>query len=137
MTINESTAKLLRQALGRRSRTELKRLFAAIRSNEDRALLAAIAPPKKRVGKRNTDPLVRELERILKPILGPASEKAELLVEHLAKKHRRKLQIAPKGLADAARQLRAKKFTDDQIRAGAKGLVAQLAELYGGKETVV
>jgi hypothetical protein len=39
-------------------------------------------------------------------------------------------------LADAARQLR-KKFSDDQIRAGAKSLVGQLEELYGDRETVV
>jgi hypothetical protein len=100
-------------------------------------LLAALAPPKKRTAKRKADPLLRDLEQTLKPILGPASEKADLLVEHLAKKHRRKLGITPKGLADAARQLREKNLSDDQIRAGAKGLVAHLAKLYGGQETVV
>jgi hypothetical protein len=135
--LSEDTAKMLRQALRGRSRVELKRLFAAIRKHEDRALLAALAPSKKRAAKRKADPLVRDLEQTLKPILGPASEKADLLVEHLAKKHRRTLAIAPKGLADAARQLRAKKLSDDQIRAGAKGLVAHLAKLYGGQETVV
>jgi hypothetical protein len=135
--MSEDTAKMLRQALRGRPRAELKRLFAAVRAHEDRALLAALVPPKKRAAKRKTDPLVRDLEQTLKPILGPASEKADLLVEHIAKKHRRKLAIAPKGLADAARQLRAKKLSDDQIRAGAKGLVAHLAKLYGGQETVV
>jgi hypothetical protein len=137
MKLSEDTAKMLRQALRGRSRAELKRLFTAIRAHEDRTLLAALAPAKKRVAKRKGDPLVRDLEQTLKPILGPASEKADLLVEHLAKKHRRKLAIAPKGLADAARQLRAKNLSDDQIRAGAKGLVAHLAKLYGGQETVV
>jgi hypothetical protein len=39
-------------------------------------------------------------------------------------------------LADAAHQLRAD-FSDDQIRAGARSLVAHLAKLYGGRETVV
>jgi hypothetical protein len=137
MKLSEDTAKMLRQALRGRSRAELKRLFTAIRAHEDRTLLAALAPAKKRVAKRKGDPLVRDLEQTLKPILGPASEKADLLVEHLAKKHRRKLAIAPKGLADAVRQLRAKNLSDDQIRAGAKGLVAHLAKLYGGQETVV
>lgn len=137
MTVSEGTAKLLRQALRGRSRAELKRLFAAIRAHEDRALLALVSPPRKRAPKRKGDPLVRDLEQTLRPILGPASEKAELLVEHLAKKHRRKLQIAPKGLADAARQLRAKKLSDDQIRAGAEALVSHLAKLYGSQETVV
>ena len=137
MKLSEDTIKLLRQTLRGRSRAELKRLFTAIRAHEDRTLLAALAPAKKRVAKRKGDPLVRDLEQTLKPILGPASEKADLLVEHLAKKHRRKLAITPKGLADAARQLRAKNLSDDQIRAGAKGLVAHLAKLYGGQETVV
>jgi hypothetical protein len=58
------------------------------------------------------------------------------LCEHIARKHRRKLDIEPKGLADAARQLRAK-FSDDQIRTGAQSLVAHLAKLYGDRETVV
>ena len=137
MKLSEDTAKMLRQALRGRSRAELKRLFTAIRAHEDRTLLAALAPAKKSSAKRKSDPLVRDLEQTLKPILGPASEKADLLVEHLAKKHRRKLGITPKGLADAARQLRAKNLSDDQIRAGAKGLVAHLAKLYGGQETVV
>jgi hypothetical protein len=135
--LSDATSQMLRQAARGRSRPELKRLFAAIRTHDDRALLAALAPAKKRAGRRKTDPLVRDLEQTLKPILGPASEKADLLVEHLAKKHRRTLAITTKGLADAARQLRAKKLSDDQIRAGAKGLVAHLAKLYGGRETVV
>ena len=137
MKLSEDTVKLLRQALRGRSRPELKQLFAAIRAHDDRALLVALAPAKKRAAKRKADPLVRDLEQTLKPILGPASEKADLLVEHLAKKHRRKLGIVPKGLADAARQLRAKKLSDDQIRAGAKGLVEHLAKLYGGGESVM
>jgi signal transduction histidine kinase len=137
MTMSDETAKLLRQALRRRSRAELKRLFAAIRAHDDRTLLSAIAPPRKRAAKRAVDPLVRDLERTLRPILGPVSEKAELLVEHLARKRRRKLAIAPKGLADAVRQLRAKDFSDDEIRAGARSLMTRLAKLYGGQENVV
>jgi cell division septum initiation protein DivIVA len=137
MKLSEDAARLLRQASRGRSRAELKRLFAAIRAHDDRALLAVLASPKKRAAKHKADPLVRDLKQALKPILGPAAEKADLLVEHLAKKHRRKLAIEAKGLADAARQLRAKNLTDDQIRAGAKSLVAHLAKLYGGQETVV
>lgn len=125
------------RALRKLSRAELKRLFAAVRAQSDRTLLAAIAPPKKKRAKRAADPLVGDLERTLKPILGRSAEKADLLVEHLAKKHRRKLPLEPKGLADAARQLRAKKLSDDQIRAGARSLVAHLAKLYGDRENVV
>lgn len=137
MKLSDDTAALLRKTLRGRSRAELKHLFAAIRAQEDRVLLAALTPAQKRTAKRKTDPLVRDLEQAMKPILGPSAEKAELLVEHLAKKHRRKLAINAKGLADAARQLRAEQLSDDQIRAGAKALVAHLAKLYGDRETVV
>ena len=131
----EQTKALKALAKGRKP-AELKKLFAAIRKIEDRALLAAINPAKKRAAKRKGDPLVRELEQTLKPIMGPAAEKADMLVEHIAKKHKRKLGIAPKGIADAAKQLRGK-FTDEQIRAGAQSLMSHLAKLYGDRETVV
>lgn len=137
MKLDDKTANLLRTALRGRSRAELTRLFGAVRAHEDRTLLLAIAPAKKRTAKRKGDPLVREIEQTLKPVLGPAAEKADLLVGHLARKHRRKFALSPKGLADAVRQLRAKNLSDDQIRDGAKGLVTHLAKLYGGQETVV
>ncbi len=137
MTINEKTVKALRAAARGRSRAEMQSLFATIREHDDRALFAALAPKKKRRAERKGDVLVRDLNRTLKPLMGPAAEKADLLVEHLARKHRRKLAIEPKGLADAARQLRAEKLSDDQIRAGAESLRAQLAKLHGGRETVV
>jgi hypothetical protein len=136
MTLKGDDAKLLRTALGRRSRAELKRLFALARTHPDRTLLAAALPAKKKQAKRKGDPLIRELEQTLKPILGPSQEKADLLIEHVAKKYKRKLAYQPKGLADATRQLRTK-FSDAQISAGAKSLVAQLAKLYGGGEGVV
>jgi hypothetical protein len=127
-------AKTVRFLRGR-TRKELKALFAHVRAHDDRTLLAAIAPAKRR-SKRVGDPLVRELEQTLRPILGPSAEKADLLIDHLAKKHRKKLALTPKGLADATRQLRGS-FSDQQIRAGAKSLVAHLAKLYGDRETVV
>ncbi|OQW62024.1 MAG: hypothetical protein A4S17_08255 [Proteobacteria bacterium HN_bin10] len=136
MTIKDADAKALRAALGRRSRTELKRLFALVRQHPDRDLLAATLPARKRTTKRKGDPLVRELEQTLKPIMGPAQEKADLLVEHIGKKHKRKLAFQPRGLADATRQLRTK-FTDAQISAGARSLVTHLSKLYGGSDTVV
>jgi hypothetical protein len=136
MTLKAAETKVLRTTLRGRSRAELKAVFAAIRKHDDKTLLAALAPAKKRAAKKRGDPLVRELEQTLKPILGPAAEKADMLVEHIAKKHRRKLGMASKGLADAARQLRTK-FSDEQIRAGAQSLIVHLAKLYGDRETVV
>ncbi len=134
--LDAAQTKALRTALKSRTREELKKAFALVRAHDDRVLLAAILPAKKRAAKRKGDPLVRELEQTLKPIMGPAQEKADLLIEHIAKKHRRKLAFQPKGLAEAARQLRTK-FSDQQISAGAKSLVAHLAKLYGDRETVV
>jgi hypothetical protein len=136
MKLTAQQTKALKTLAKGRKPAELKKLFAAIRKIEDRALLAAIAPAKKKAAKRKADPLVRELEQTLKPIMGPAAEKADMLVEHIAKKHKRKLGIAPKGIADAAKQLRAK-FSDEQIRAGAQSLMSHLAKLYGDRETVV
>ena len=124
MKLSADDAKLLRTALKGRSRAETKRLFALIRTTPDQALLAALAPAKKKVA-RTADPLVRDVTQILKPIMGPVSEKSDLLVEHMAKRHRRTLTLTAKGLADAVRALRAKKFSDAQIRDGAAGLVAQ------------
>jgi hypothetical protein len=92
--------------------------------------------PKRRSAGRRVDPLVRDLRQTLKPILGPAREKADLLVEHIARKHRRTLDFAPAGLADAARRLRGH-FSDAEIKAAARSLVARLARLYGDKEGVV
>lgn len=136
MTLKPADAKLLRAALGRRTRPEARRVFKLAREHPDRTLLAAALPPPKKAAKPKGDPLLRELEQTLKPIMGPAQEKADLLIEHIAKKYKRKLAYQPKGLADAARKLRTR-FSDDQISAGAKSLVAHLAKLYGGGEGVV
>lgn len=136
MKMGPDQARALKGVLRKRPNAELKRAFAVVRAHDDRALLAAVAPAKKRGAKRAGDPLVKELEQTLRPILGPAQEKADLLIEHIAKKHRRKLGFQPKGLADAARQLRTQ-FSDDQISAGAKSLVKHLTKLYGDSETVV
>lgn len=136
MKLNPDQLKALKTLARGRKPAALKKLFAAIRATDDRILLAAVAPAKKRAAKRKGDPLVRELEQTLKPIMGPAAEKADMLVEHIAKKHKRKLGIVPRGLADATKQLRTK-FSDDQIRAGAQSLMTHLAKLYGDRETVV
>ena len=135
MSIDAAQKQLLHAIARKRSRAELKSLFATIRANDDRALLAALTPAKKKT-KRRGDPLVRALEQSLQPVLAPSAEKAEMLVEHLAKKHRRKLSFETTGLGDAARRLRAAKFSDAQIRAGAESLVAHLAKVHG-RETVV
>lgn len=132
--LTPAQATVLRAAIRRRPTGELKAVFALVRAQNDRALLLAVAPAKKRAKKG--DPLLRELQQTLKPVIAPAREKAEMLVEHLAKKHRKALAFAPTGMADAARRLRIT-LSDEQISAGAKSLMAHLAKLYGGRETVV
>lgn len=133
--LSPAQVKTLRATVRKAPPGQLKAAFALIRMQSDRALLAAFAPAKKHA-KKAPDPLVRELEQILKPVIAPAHEKADMLVEHIAKRHRKKLMLQPKGLADAVRQLRTR-FTDDQISASAKSLMAHLAKLYGDRETVV
>lgn len=137
MSLRPEDARILRAALGKRSRAELKSLFALVRAHSDRTLVAAVLSAKaKPAAKRKADPLIRELELTLKPIMGPSQEKADLLIEHIAKKYKRKLAFQPKGLAEATRQLRTK-FSDDQISAGAKSLIAHLTKIYGGSDGVV
>lgn len=119
-----------------RTRAEVKALFKLVRAHDDRTLLAALPSKKKRAAKRKGDPLGRDLDAILKPLLAPSAEKADLLIEHMAKAHRRKLNFEPKGLADAARRLRLH-FSDAQIRTGAQSLMTDLAKHYAGRETVV
>lgn len=135
MTPAEKT--LLRTFARRRSKAEMKALFKLARANTDRTLLAALAPPTKaKPKKRAGDPLTRDIDRILKPVLAPAAEKADLLIEHMARAHRRKLKLVPKGLAETVRGLRTH-FTDAQIREGGKALMADLSTLYDGREKVV
>lgn len=134
MKIDARHRRALRALCRGRSKAELTQIFALVRANTDRALLAAIAAPKRPT--RTGDPLVRDVEKTLRPILGPASEKGEMLVEHMAKVHRRKVDFAPRGLADAVRRLR-KDFKDADIRAAARGLIRECDALYAPRETVV
>lgn len=133
--IDAADKKALRRLLGQRGKGELKTLFALVRAHGDRALLSALAAP--RPAKRAGDPMARELTLVLRPLLAPAAEKAELLVEHMAAKHKRVLAITPRGLAEAVRRLRTAKFTDTQIRAGASSLIASLARQFDPREPVV
>lgn len=135
MSLKRSKARTLRAVVRKAPRRRLKAAFAAIRSHSDHDLFATILPAKPRK-RRAKDPLVRDVEAALKPVMGPASEKAEMLVEHLSKKHRRRFDFQPAGLTDSVRRLRAT-LSDDDIRDGARGLVEGLAQLYGDREAVV
>lgn len=130
-------AALLRKVCRGRSKAELKAMFAHIRAQSDAKLMASLtrrSKAKKTVKKG--DALVLELQRLFQPLLATAAEKGDLLVEHMASAHRRKLNFETRGLADAVQRLRAH-FSDAHIRAGARALVEDLAALYSKRETVV
>ncbi len=135
MSFDPTQRKALKALCGKRTKPELKRLFATHPRSRRSSASGGGSTTRKRSAKAG-DALSADLARALRPILAPASEKAELLVEHLAKKHRRRLKLQPKGLADAAKRLRAD-FTDAEIRAGAETLLRDLAKLYATRETVV
>ncbi|HWA01505.1 MAG TPA: hypothetical protein VG841_14450 [Caulobacterales bacterium] len=133
MTLSPSHKKALAGLARSRTRAELKSLFAAIRAHDDKDLLAALAAPPKSRARR--DPLVRDVELALRPVLGPSAEKADLLVEFMARGGAA-LEFEPRGLADAVRRLR-RSFSDAQIRAAAAELMAEVALRYSNRETVV
>lgn len=130
--IDKTQRAMLKRLAGTRTKAELKQLFALVRAHDDRALLAAaVTAPKKPKPKQAADTLLREIEAIMKPLMARSAEKGELLAEHFGK------AIAPRGLADALKKLRATKLTDAQIRAGAKSMMADLGRKFDGRETVV
>ncbi|MGE3142833.1 MAG: hypothetical protein AB7L65_05895, partial [Hyphomonadaceae bacterium] len=122
------------QALARgRRRADLERLFALIRREKNEALFAALAPVPAKA--RRADPLTHELTRLFQPILAPAAEKGDLLVQHMGALHKNAPRFEARGLAHAVRGLRTR-FSEAQIRAGAKSLLEKLARDYSARETV-
>ncbi len=81
------------------------------------------------------DPFSAEIAAMLAPILAPARERAELLIEELASRHEEFSPFAPRGVADAVRRAR-KTLSDEEIRAGALALLARLARDFSTRETV-
>lgn len=83
--------------------------------------------------RRPSDPLAAEIARLLVPIVAPAAEKGELLIEELALRHPRLRRFAPKGLGEAVRRLRAQ-LGEAEIRAGAQALLLRMKRDYGLRE---
>jgi hypothetical protein len=88
------------------------------------------------VSKRTAPDLSAAVVAAFKPLLARSAEKADLLVEYMARTHNAVLDFQPRGLADAVRRLRPH-FSDAQIRAGAEALVEELAQTYSRREKVV
>lgn len=136
MSLSDADLKALRALARGRSAEALKALFAAIRRASDAALLAAIETQAPAAGRRSADPLLRDVEAKLKPILAPAAEKADMLVEHMARAQACALDFEPRGLADALRRLR-RRFTEDEIRTAAADLASETEALHGRRETIL
>jgi hypothetical protein len=66
-------------ALAGLSAAQLKALFAAIRGRDDDALISAIHPSSEPTAIRSRDPLLAQVQAILKPILAGSAEKAAYL----------------------------------------------------------
>lgn len=122
---------MLRRLAAKRGKAELTELFALVRAHDDRALFAALAPPRPAKPRVANDKLLHDIAILFKPVVARAAEKGELLMEHLGH------EGAPRGLADAVKKLRAANLSDAQIRAGAKSLIAELSRQFKGRETVV
>lgn len=132
--MNPAQKKALQALAKNRAHAELKALFAIIRRESDAALLNAVKqePAAKKAGGES---LVRDIARMLAPILAPAAEKADMLVAHMARLHETAPVFEPKGLADAVKKLRTR-FKDAEIRAGAASLIEKLKRDFSTRESV-
>jgi len=81
------------------------------------------------------DPLTAEVAALLAPILAPAAEKADLLIEEMCARHKDCAPFAARGLPAAIKRLRAR-YTSAQIRAAAKALMTRIAREYDPRERV-
>lgn len=81
------------------------------------------------------DPLAAEIAALLAPILAPAAEKADLLIEEMCARHKTCEAFEARGLPAAIKRLRTR-HTPAQIRAAAKSLMARLAREHDPRERV-
>ena len=83
--------------------------------------------------RRPVDPLVRELDALMRPLRTPARERAEVLVERAAARYGFDA-VAPTGMAEAVRTLRAAALTDEVIRSLAGETFSALCTAEGNGE---
>lgn len=81
------------------------------------------------------DPFAAEIAALLAPILAPAAEKADLLIEEMCARHKTCAMFEARGLAAAIKRLRVQ-HSPAQIRAAAKALMARLARDHDPRERV-
>lgn len=130
--LDDATLRTLRMLARTRTRREMETLFAAIRAGSDRALLAAAAPPAQK--KKAAPDFAAKIAAQLAPILGPATEKAEMLIDALAETQG-PIGIAPAGLVPTIRRLVAR-YGEHAVAHAADALMARLAQWGSTRERV-
>lgn len=131
-TLDPAVTATLRMLSRTRSRKEMETLFAAIRAESDRTLLAAAAPAPKKTPP--TPDFAARIAAQLAPILGPATEKAEMLIDALTESEG-PVSIAPSGLVPTIRKL-AKRHGEHAVARAADALMARLATWGSTRERV-
>lgn len=131
----------LRKAAETLTEAELKALLSYVRTRTNDKLLAlakagstkpgAGSPKPKPKGRGEGPTLTAEITALMQPILGPAQEKAELLLDACGAPP----EVQAKTLGEALRKLR-RSHSDDHIRAVAQELMARIAKRHGMRETV-
>lgn len=134
--VDPTTRRALQALRGRLTEAQLRKIFTAIRTAPDDALLALLREdPTARQTGRPQDPLVREITAQFRPILGPSREKAALLIAAAARRLTLPALPAPKGLAAAVHRLRLY-ASDSDIRAAADDVMAEMRAQYSYREPV-
>lgn len=129
--MDAATLRTLRMLARTRTKVELAALFAAIRASSDKALLAAAAPPTK--PERRAD-FAASIAKKLAPILGPATEKAEMLIDALAETHG-PVTIPAAGLKPTIRKLAAR-YGEAAVDSAADALMVRLKAWGSTREKV-
>lgn len=130
--MDDAARKALKSLARTRSRAELKAFFKTIRKEDDAALLAAVAPPKKTKAKKPD--FAAAIAARLGVIHGPASDKADALIGVL-EETQGPLDIAPAGLAPVIRRL-AKRFGEKEVSSATDVLLKRLEAMGSMREKV-
>lgn len=120
----------LRMLARTRTSEELAALFAAIRNQADDALLDTAPAPKRG---RNAE-FANQVADRLAPIVAPAAEKAEMLIEALAEREG-PVAVRADGLVPTVRKLVAR-YGEDSVRAATDALMARLEQWGSTRERV-
>jgi hypothetical protein len=130
--MDPATRRTLRMLARTRSRRDLEVLFASIRQMSDAAIFAVVAEPVPKAQK-SADFAIAIAAR-LAPILGPANEKADMLIDELAGIVG-PVEIRPAGLLPTIRKLAAR-YGEERVAAAAEALMARLKAWGSTREKV-